>query len=160
MLVGSTLLESSLVKGPEWRMAARAEGDGPSAPGEACPQPRARMVQKLGFPGPPSFSCLQGGAQQAEISAEGCPRFSALRKGPAFSKPVPWRMTSSVGVSQVPMGSPTRLCVSIAKSYLVLGSWLANSGFQLVLLEFPRADLGLSVLCHLAWPFLPQVCLR
>lgn len=65
-----------------------------------------------------------------------------------------------MGVSQVPMGSPTRLCVSIAKSYLVLGSWLANAGFQLVLVEFPRADLGLSVLCHLALPFLLQLCLK
>lgn len=54
------------------------------------------------------------------------------------------------------MGSPRRLCVSIAKSNLVLGSWLADSGFRVILWELPLADLGLSVLCHLALPFLLQ----
>lgn len=58
-----------------------------------------------------------------------------------------------MGVSRAPVGAPTRLCVSIAKHHLALDSRLATFGFRLVLLGFPLADLGLSVLCHSALPF-------
>lgn len=58
VLLGNTLLEGGLVKGPAWGMAARAEEGGSRAPGEAWPQPRARMVQSWGSQDlPPSPVC-------------------------------------------------------------------------------------------------------
>lgn len=53
-----------------------------------------------------------------------------------------------------------KLRASIAKNHLVLDIWLAGSGFRPILLGFPLADVGLSVLCRSALPFLLQACPR